>query len=226
MKSVLLKTVILCCFFLNKSYSSGAQSVKDIDGNEYKISKCGLQEWTSSNLNVTHFRNGDAIAEAQSAEEWISAGSTGSPAWCYYNNDSLNDRIYGKLYNWFAINDPRGLAPEGWRISVNEDWTILVKNLLGVDYAGTRLKSITGWKTRNGINKIGFAALPGGYREKEGSFKSMGLRGQWWSNSEPVEIKKSNQIYSFVLNNVPDPVAYIKVNKEDGYSVRCLKEQK
>jgi aspartate kinase len=84
------------------------------------------------NLNVSNFRNGEAIPEAKTNEEWIKAGNEGKPAWCYYENRSENGRIYGKLYNWYALNDPRGLAPAGWSIPENNDWRTLVKNLKGV----------------------------------------------------------------------------------------------
>jgi uncharacterized protein (TIGR02145 family) len=206
------------------SFSLKAQSVKDMDGNVYKTIKYGVQEWLSVNLNVSHFRNGEVIPEVKTAEEWIKAGTEGKPAWCYYSNDPENGKKYGKLYNWYAINDPRGLAPTGWHISKNMDWMTLVKNLLGVDDAGLKLKSVTGWKTRKGSDKIGFSALPGGYRDKNGDFKDMANKCQWWSNSEPVEVKKSDLIYSLMLNDYTVEVSYIKMNKESGLSVRCIKD--
>ena len=205
------------------SFSTMAQSVKDIDGNDFKTIKYGLQEWLTGNLNVSSFRNGDFIPEAKTNEEWKKAGSEGKPAWCYFNNDPENGKIYGKLYNWYAINDPRGLTPEGWSIPVNNHWMTLVKNLLGVDVAGIKLKNKTGWKSKNGTNDIGFAALPGGYRNENGAFKELGTQCQWWTNSEPVEVQKSNLIYSLVLNDFTMEVSYIKATKESGLSVRCIK---
>ena len=206
------------------SISARAQSVKDIDGNDYATVKYGLQEWIASNLNVSSFRNGDVIPEAKTDEEWSKAGSEGKPAWCYFNNDPENRKIYGKLYNWYAINDTRGLTPEGWSIPVNNHWMKLVKNLLGVDVAGVKLKNKTGWKSKNGTDKIGFAALPGGYRNENGVFKELGTKCQWWANSEPVEVQKSNLIYSLMLNDFTKEVSYIKITKESGLSVRCIKD--
>lgn len=220
-------TIICTILFLSVgSFTAHAQSIKDQNGNEYKTAKYGLQEWSASNLNVTAFQNGDLIQEAKTKEEWIQAGNEGKPAWCYFNNEPENGKKYGKLYNWYAINDPRGLAPVGWRIPINSDWRTLVKNLLGVDYAGAKLKNTTGWKSKNGINKIGFSALPGGLRDENGAFNSFGAIGQWWSNSEPVSVSKSNLIYSVKLNDTTAEVSYIKVKKDTGLSVRCVKDNK
>jgi len=212
--------LLVFCTFLVK-----AQTVMDIDGNEYKIIKYGLQEWTASNLNGSKYLNGDVISEAKTSEEWIKAGAEGKPAWCYFNNDPENGKKFGKLYNWYAINDPKGLAPKGWRIPQNPDWTKLVKNLLGVDVAGMKMKSKTGWKSKNGTNNIGFEALPGGYRNEKGEFKELGSKGQWWANSEPVEVKKSNMIYSLMLNDHTTEVSYLKMNKANGLSIRCIKDK-
>lgn len=90
-----------------------------------KTVKIGTQTWMTENLNLSTFRNGNPIPEAKTIEEWERAGNEGKPAWCYYNNDPRNGAKYGKLYNWFAINDPRGLAPEGWHVSNLDDWNIL-----------------------------------------------------------------------------------------------------
>lgn len=210
---------------VSSSYFVNAQSLKDIDGNEYKTIKYGLQEWTAHNLNVSRFRNGDVIPEAKTKEEWTSFGSQGKPAWCYYDNDTVNGKTLGKLYNWYAINDPRGLAPEGWHIPANQDWRTLVKNLLGIDVAGVKLKSTTGWKSKKGTDKIGFSALPAGYRDEKADFIGLGKKSQWWSNSEPLEVQKSDMIYSFMLNDFTMQASYLKVEKQSGLSVRCVKDK-
>jgi uncharacterized protein (TIGR02145 family) len=204
--------------------SLNAQELKDFDGNDYKSVKYGMQEWTASNLNVAHFRNGDVIAEAKTPEEWVNAAATGTPAWCHYENNAENGKIYGKLYNWFAINDPRGLAPDGWHISANSDWKTLVKNLMGVDVTGGKLKSKAGWKSGKGSDKIGFAAMPGGYRNSEGKFRDLQTVSQWWSNTVPVDVKPSQKIYSFKISDLSSEVKYIEVDKGMGLSVRCEKD--
>src|ERR1700722_9533725 len=91
-----------------------------------KIITIGSQVWTKENLNVSTFRNGDPILEAQSYEEWRKAWDKHQPAWCYYKGDSANGNKYGKLYNWYAVNDSKGLAPQGWHIPSKDEWSILV----------------------------------------------------------------------------------------------------
>lgn len=201
-----------------------AQDLKDVDGNIYTVVKLGPQTWTAVNLQVTHFRNGDAIPEAKSEEEWAAAAREGKPAWCYYENDTANLRKYGLLYNWYALNDQRGLAPEGWSIPVNHDWSTLVKNLLGIDVAGPKLKSKEGWKRKPGSDKIGFKALPGGSRGSDGKFRDIGVVGQWWSNSVPVSVKPSDKIYTFWISDNLASVRYYEVDKGSGFSVRCKKD--
>jgi len=159
--------------------------VTDIDGNIYKTIKIGEQIWTTENLNVSHFRNGDLIPEAKTTEEWIQAGTDNEPAWCYYNNDPENGEKYGKLYNWYAVNDPRGLAPENWIIPDNKEWEQVIDYLGGNKQAGTGMKSTTGWKSKgNGDNGSKFTALPGGGRVYNGIFSDIGNAAVWWSSPE------------------------------------------
>ncbi len=140
----------------------------------------GSQVWTNENLNVDHFRNGDIIPEAKTAEEWINAAKNKQSAWCYYDNDPSNSQKYGKLYNWYAVNDTRGLAPYGWHVPSNQDWIVLVKFICGnkavslninqhfneawsydvADKLNMALKSKIGWLV-NGTNTYGYNALPG-----------------------------------------------------------------
>jgi uncharacterized protein (TIGR02145 family) len=105
----------------------------------------GSQVWTSTNLDVSTFRNGDPIPQAKTDEEWKKAEENGEPAWCYNDNDPSNGTKYGKLYNWHAVNDPRGLAPNGYHIPTDAEWTILTDYLGGEDNAGTKMKSTSGW---------------------------------------------------------------------------------
>ncbi len=215
--------VSLVLFFL--SLAVNAQTIQDIDGNTYRTVSFGTQVWTVPNLNVSHFRNGDTILQAMTEEEWIKAAEAGEPAWCYQQNNPANGNGYGKLYNWYAVNDPRGLAPEGWHIPSNADWKTLIKNLNGVDMAGSSLKSTSGlWKSRPGTNKIGFDGIPGGCREANGKFSGLGISCIWWTNSAPVEVQPSDKIFSFVLDDNSVEVKYLKSDKGAGYSVRCEKD--
>jgi uncharacterized protein (TIGR02145 family) len=109
----------------------------------YKSVKIGTQTWMVENLNVSTFRNGDPIPEVKTNEEWDQAGENKQPAWCYYENDPKNGAKYGKLYNWYAVNDPRGLAPAGWNIPTDEEWTTL--EIYFGDDAGKKMKSTSGW---------------------------------------------------------------------------------
>ena len=100
----------------------------------------GTQTWTTKNLDVATFRNGDAIPQAKTFKEWKDAGNNKQPAWCYYDDDAKNGTKYGKLYNWYAVNDARGLAPAGWHIPTDEEWTVLSTFLGGGDVAGKKMK--------------------------------------------------------------------------------------
>ena len=134
------------------------------------------------------FRNGDPIPEAKTEGEWKAYGDEGEAAWCYYDNDPKYGEKYGKLYNWYAVNDPRGLAPKGWHIPTDAEWTELTDYLGGEKKAGAKMKSKKGWgHGNNGTNSSGFSGLPGGYRYYgyfDGSFKNVGHFGLWWSSSE------------------------------------------
>jgi len=187
----------------------------------YRTVKIGSQEWMVDNLNVAAFRNGDPIPEVKTDEQWRRAGEEGRPAWCYYKNDSQNDRFYGKLYNWFAVSDPRGLAPDGWHIPVAKEWTELADRFGGRRKAGRDLKSVTGWPPEsNGTNKSGFAGIPGGMRDGNGVFDYVGLYGYWWSSTE------FNRLYAnhFSLYcRSSDLYSYVNHFKSSGFSIRCIK---
>ena len=113
----------------------------------------GTQTWTTKNLDVATFRNGDAIPQAKTDEEWEAAGHYKQPAWCYYENNTANGTKYGKLYNWYAVVDSRGLAPAGWHVPTDEEWTVLSTFLGGVDVAGKKMKSTSGWTYTTGGSK-------------------------------------------------------------------------
>ena len=123
------------CSELSKDESilSGTASelISDIDGNTYKTVTIGEQTWFAENLRATHFRNGDPILHVTGNYEWFEAGRDGIPAWRYYNDDPSTAEKYGKLYNGFAVSDPRGLAPEGWRLPGDADWEEFIKTIGG-----------------------------------------------------------------------------------------------
>jgi uncharacterized protein (TIGR02145 family) len=130
----------------------------------------GTQTWMTKNLDVTQFKNGDPIPQTQTDEAWQEAGFSGKAAWCYItimNEDGVNHELkrYGKLYNSFAINDPRGIAPEGWRISTTDDWRNLEQFVSGSNFQLSDLISVKDWDTLGGTNKTGLNIEPAGWRD-------------------------------------------------------------
>jgi uncharacterized protein (TIGR02145 family) len=143
-----------------------------------QIVTIGKQVWMTENLNVDKFRNGEPIPEAKTIGEWKAYSAANEAAWCYYDNNPINDEKYGRLYNWYAVSDPRGLCPEGWHVPSLEEWSQLTEFLGGVEKAGAKLKSKSGRyaitldddKESNGTNSSGFNALSGGARTFNGGF--------------------------------------------------------
>jgi uncharacterized protein (TIGR02145 family) len=182
--------------------------------------KAGTQIWAVANLNVSTFRNGDTIPEVKNNKDWVAAGESGKPACCYYNNDPANGKKYGKLYNWYAINDPRGLAPAGWTLPGDDDWMKL-NNFLGKGgAAGRKMKNITGWNEGdNGTNESGFTGLPGGYRVENGAFRNLGSIGIWWSTTE----SKSATALDHYLSEGGN-LSSSNSPRARGESVRCMRE--
>ena len=177
--------------------------------------RIGNQIWMQQNLNVDRFQNGDIIPEAKTNEEWIKAGDSFQPAWCFYDNKSSNGVKFGRLYNWYAINDPRGLAPEGWRIPSNLDWTEVIKSLGGKEVAGEKMNSSYGWRDKgNGTNSSGFNGLPGGYRFYKYGFIDIGSFGYFWSS----EGKKIGLAWHKEI------ICHIKKELKEGAYIRLLKD--
>jgi uncharacterized protein (TIGR02145 family) len=180
----------------------------------------GEQIWMSENLNVSHFRNGDSIPEVRTPEDWEKAGKEQRPAWCYYDNNPENKMKYGKLYNWYAVNDPRGLAPAGWHIPDDIEWKKLTESLGSGMTAIQKMKSKTGWPSSStGNNESGFSAFPGGYRYDYGFFNAAGMFGVWWSS--PAETISFAWLF-YQIHHFGKAFRYFP-NKAFGFSVRCVK---
>ena len=142
----------------------------------------GNQTWMAKNLDVKKFRNGDPIPHVKSRKQWMTSVNEGKPAWTYYRKKRKNGKKYGILYNWHAVIDPRGLAPEGWRISLQEDWEKLSEITESKDSVGNSLKLPSAWNDESN-GKSGFHALPGGYLG--GGFSTTydldeGITSYWW----------------------------------------------
>lgn len=214
--------------------------VTDIDGNTYPVIKIGNQYWMAQNLRVTRYRNGDSIPYITDTPAW---SNTRTGARCNYNNDTsllchptstiagngsiIADstpvkQFYGCLYNWYAISDPRQLAPTGWHIPTAAELDTLVKNLRGDTVAGAYLKA-TSWNTAwlHMPTADGFNALPGGYRMgNDGSFHTLGSNGYWWHTHGSYELFAwSPRFYSTFADVKRDPQYYTY-----GLSVRCIKD--
>jgi len=179
------------------------------------------QVWMLKNLDVDKYRDGTPIPEVEDRSAWAGL-STG--AWCYYENNSANGTTYGKLYNWYAVNDPRGLAPSGWHIPSDAEWTILSTCLGGDAVAGRAMKETgtTHWFSPNfgATNDSRYTALPGGLRDYSGAFGNIGSFGYWWSSSE----FSYNGAWNTDLFCGGGALIRDLSNKVDGYSVRCVKD--
>ncbi len=184
--------------------------------------KIGDQVWMGENLNVSHFRNGDPIPVAQTYSDYKKATDEEKPISCYYEFDSVNGVKYGKMYNWYTVNDPRGLAPNGWRVASDADWKQLV-DFLG-DKTSIKLKSKSGWKQNgNGTDDYGFSALPAGSLGYTGYGSGIGLTAKWWTSTEIGEEKAWFWSANYNSKNLPN-IGSFKSPKSSGFSVRCVKD--
>lgn len=204
------------------SFTSGLRYqdlVGDADGNLYPIIEIGDQIWMVENLRTTMYRNGDPIVHLTDGGQWA---GTNSGAWCWYENDSQYELPYGKIYNWYAVNDNRGLCPIGWHVPDEQDWTDLFTFLGGTSIAGGKMKipGIEYWSSPNSgaSNSSGFRGFPAGYRATLGTFLGLGDYAFWWTSTE-ANISKATWIN---LLYTSQDVIVLDVDKENGVSVRCL----
>ena len=214
-KSIVFALLFMLIFaFIQISFSQ----VTDKDGNAYKTVKIGKQEWMAENLKTEHYRNGDEILQVQDKDEW---NKLTSGAWCYYENQTENGVVYGKIYYWYAVNDPRGIVPEGWHVSTDDEWTQLTDFLGGAETAGTKLKSTSGWDENfAGNNSSGFSALPGGYRNNDGYFVNKGINALYWTSTE---LNSERVWFRNIIGSIPD-VYRPTYFKNFGLYVRCVKD--
>ncbi len=186
--------------------------------------RIGTQIWSQTNLDVEYFRNGDVVPQAKSDEEWEAAGQNGKPAWCYYTSASTDYGVYGKLYNWYAVVDLRGLAPNGWHIPNDGEWRVLSTYLGGDLEAGGKLKEkgFSHWLSPNlgAINYGNFTGLPGGFRDYIGTYHNIGKIGYWWSITE----KDTDNASYVALYNNNSKFGFYYHYKRIGFSVRCIKD--
>ena len=203
------------------SVSADEIACVDIDGNIYETVQIGEQIWTTTNLKVTHYRNGDPIPTGLSNSSW---SSTNSGAYAVYDNNESNADTYGYLYNWYAVDDSRNIAPEGWHVPTDDEWQTLIDHLGGSSVAGGKMKE-TGtshWNSPNtgATNESGFTALPAGYRNYAGYYDYMGNYGYFWSSTELSSHHAWNRILYYYYSEVGRYYYY----KKSGFTVRVLKD--
>jgi uncharacterized protein (TIGR02145 family) len=223
--------------FTTINFMCGTTSILDIDGNIYNTVQIGTQCWTQSNLKVSKYRNGDNIPTGLSNSTWQ---NTTSGAYAIYDNNPVNDGLYGKLYNHYAVTDSRGLCPTGWHVPSDGEWKVLTKYLdpsadtnstsnTASTTAGGALKSTSmqptpgGWNSPNtgATNSSGFIALPGGLRNNgSGSFYTMTTSGYWWSSS----VLSGSDAWNRILNSNDSSIDRNNFYRTDGFSVRCCRD--
>ncbi|HIA05905.1 MAG TPA: hypothetical protein EYN71_04200 [Flavobacteriales bacterium] len=219
-----MKPTVILFAFVVMCWGCGTQRVTDADDNTYKTVQIGNQLWMAENLNVSHFRNGDPIPHVKTDEEWERAGDNKQPAWCYYDNDPAHGEKYGKMYNWYAANDSRGIAPKGWHVPSDAEWTALANYLGGRDVAGTKMRTASGWNENgDGTNESGFSGLPGGGRDVNGSFYYAGYYGSWWSSTQSATTKAWTRNLGYNIYGIGS-VYRNDGSKGNGLSVRCLRD--
>lgn len=239
-KKVKLFVLILFCISLT---GLNAQTVKDIDENVYHTVTIGKQVWMVENLKTTKYNNGDPISKVADIDVWKALETGG---YCDYNNDVNNSLACGRLYNWYAVDDKRNIAPKGWHVPSIDEWQILVDYLGGYNVAALKLKKSTGWpdvqgKQRNGTNESGFSALPGQLRRDNGNtyvFSNSNdgiLYGScfWSSTCFPREATDDDENnlddiakgFNMYFKNGIDLISIGgEFDKTQGRAVRCIKD--
>ena len=198
--------------------------LRDIDGNEYGVICIGTQIWMDSNLKVSHYNNGAGISNVTENSAWWTL-NTG--ALCNYDNSESIAAVYGRLYNWHAVNTGK-LCPEGWHVPSKEEWTTLIDYLGGEEIAGGKLKEsgFNHWLSPNegASNESNFTALPGGIRDGKG-FHNLGERTWFWTSTETNSlIVPNNHAESVLLFYNEIYVMNMNRNKPYGIAVRCIKD--
>lgn len=196
--------------------------------NQPETVEIGGLEWTSRNLDVNTFKNGDTIFHAKTNKEWERAGKLHLPAYCYYDNNPLNGDIYGKLYNWYAVMDERGLAPEGYFIPSDNEFWVLLGHYKMYQHSDNERSAQASLKLQT-RGSGSFQAILGGYRMETGGFAKIDEAGHWWSsenfwkknlNGSEIKIQPSELYMDDTFVSGPGAGVY---DAGCGYSIRCVK---
>ena len=175
--------------------------------------------WMEKNLATTTFQNGDSIPYIRDINLWR---ETENSAYTFFNNDSLNAESFGLLYNWYAVSDPRGLCPKGWRVPNTKDWVELIDLFGGAEEAAKHLKSFEYWSLDGDsvIADSGFEALPGGNRRDDGVFNGIYLSATFWT----IEEVENDEAVAYFMNYAHSKIGSNAGNKKNGLSCRCIKD--
>lgn len=225
LKNICLLIILFYLFSCSREQDTTTNicgTITDIDGNTYNTIQIGTQCWMKENLKTTHYKDGSIIQEVQDSIAWSNIYNTNAKtaAWCYYNMDSANNSIYGKLYNWHAVNNGK-LAPAGWHVPTDNDWEILV-NYLNASIAGSVMKdTVNLWTVPNiANNSSGFSCLPAGYRLENGKFLHINDGAYFWSST----FYNDYSVWFRSLGWNSTNVGRNNITKEMAVSVRCLKD--
>lgn len=225
--SASLLIAISSCTKVKNSASKCSVTVTDIDGNIYPVVPIGDKCWMAANLTTSHFRTGNAITETSSTYEWRDSVKTSR--WCNYNNDDSIGEIYGKLYNWNVVIDPRGVCPTGWHVPSSDEAIQLFKDLGGKDLAGGAMKANEYWDSPNvgATNSSGFSAFASGYRypttPPTAEFRLLGQWAVYWtSDPEPVNDTITAMSYGAVVYGAE--AFYTERPRNAGQAIRCVED--
>ncbi len=226
-------SVLLVVFFLSISISCKkndpvsdqitSETVTDIDGNVYHTVIIGTQVWMAENLKTTKYNDGVSIPNVTDNKIWESLVN---PAYCWHNNDMGFKTPYGALYNWYTVNTGK-LAPKGWHVPTDDEWTKLINYLGGTNVAGGKLKEAgtSHWLSPNtsATNETGFTAIPNSSRSYAGTFFAIGNGAQWWNTTE---YNINNQVLAKFLKVGGSSGSILKGSgiKQQGFAVRCVKD--
>jgi uncharacterized protein (TIGR02145 family) len=220
---IIMGFALICSYGCKKSSNNNnpasGSTVTDIDGNVYPVVTIGTQTWMAENLKTTKYRNGTPIPNVSDSVQWAALTTD---AYCNFNNDPNTVAVYGRYYNWYAVTDSNNIAPLGWHVPTDAEWTTLV-TYLGSG-GGGKLKSTgtTYWDSPNtsATNSTGFSGLPAGDRSYNGLFHYLGMYGCWWCTTE----YSATDGLEYVVEYNSSGITRLAYSKGLGLSVRCVKD--
>ena len=234
-----MKSLFYILFFKLLSFEGFSQiNFAQLSGRNFNYPLIGTQYWMDRNLDVTAYRDGTVIPQVTDPTAW---GNLTTGAWCYYNNDADNGAIYHKLYNWYAVMGiataesatpttaqiaaRKQLAPQGWHIPTDAEWTTLSTFLGGDEGGKMKTTGTTDWPSPNtsATNQSGFSGLPGGFRFNDGTFYNVGFNGHWWSATQDGSVSLAWYRYLGYNSGILGRGSW---HLRNGYSVRCLRDLK